>query len=270
MQAYVYSYLLLTCFLFSILLVPVAKKIALRFGVLDKPNERKVHEAAKPLLGGLGIFGAMLVAIILNVSGFYLVRQYSFVANNFGQIIAQSAYLSAAVPKLAAILGGATVMVVVGILDDTKGKKFRYQYKFLAQFVAAGAVALAGVHTSFLPYGWMNQLLSIFWIVGITNAFNLLDNMDGLSAGAAAIAAGIFFYISASQLQFFNAALLITMVGALLGFLRYNFSPAKIFMGDTGSLFLGFMFGSITLTMSYTAVEASSRMPVTVVVPLWF
>jgi UDP-GlcNAc:undecaprenyl-phosphate GlcNAc-1-phosphate transferase len=268
MQKFVYTYLFFSAFVFSLLLVQFAKKIAIRYRVLDRPDARKTHRSARPLLGGLGIFGAMLLVIAINVCALVFFQKNAFLQNHFGQLIEQIDYLADAAPKLLAILTGATLMVAVGVIDDVKGEKFRYQYKLLAQFLAAGIVAMSGVHTSFLPFVWLNQLFSIFWIVGITNAFNLLDNMDGLSGGVAAIAAGIFFYICVDQAQFFNAVLLMTLVGSVLGFLRYNFFPAKIFMGDAGSLFLGFMLGSITLTMSYVATEVSSRMPVTIIVPL--
>ena len=263
-----YSYLFLIAFVLSLLLVPVMKKLAVRIGAVDQPSQRKVHRHSKPLLGGLAIAATLLLVIGVHLLAGALLADQQNLPAFLERIVQQRSYLGAAMPRLVAIIGGAILMVGVGLLDDLKGEKFPYQIKFVAQFIAAGWVALAGVHTSFLPLVWMNQLLSVFWIVGITNAFNLLDNMDGQSAGVAAITAAIFFSICVEQAQFFNAVLLITLIGAILGFLRYNFSPASIFMGDTGSLFLGFLLGSITLVMSYAPATAVSILPVTVIVPL--
>ena len=113
-----------------------------------------------------------------------------------------------------------------------------------------------------MPTAILNYVVTVLWVVGITNAFNLLDNMDGLSAGVAVISATIFFFVTANQGQFFSALILVAFVGSTLGFLRYNFYPAQIFMGDTGSLFLGFILGSLTVTSSYVIAQSESLIPI--------
>ena len=268
MQWFIYLSLFILSFGLSLVLVPLVRRTALRFDIVDKPGQRKVHSTARPLLGGLGFIAAFFVVVPGGLLAMNFLDTAVKIWPNLAFLQAQSSYLAPALPKLAAFFAGAALLVMIGVIDDLKGERFPYQLKFLAQFAAAAVVVAAGIRTSFLPYPWMNQALSIIWIVGIANAFNLLDNMDGLSAGIAIISGSIFFYLAAEQAQFFAAVLLITFVGAVAGFLRYNFYPAKIFMGDTGSLFLGFFLAVTTLSMSYVVQESSSLMPVTVIVPL--
>jgi len=267
-QWFIYFSLFILAFGLALVLVPVVRRAALRFNIVDKPGGRKVHATARPLLGGLGFIAAFFLVVL---GGLLSVQFLDAAVNAWPKLAflqAQLPFLPPALPKMWAYFAGALLLVATGIADDLKGEHFPYQLKFLAQFVAAGLVVAAGIRTSFLPYVWMNQALSIIWIVGITNAFNLLDNMDGLSSGIAIISGSIFFYLAADQAQFFSAMLLITFIGAAAGFLRYNFYPAKIFMGDTGSLFLGFFLAVTSLNMSYVVRESDSLMPVTIIVPL--
>jgi UDP-GlcNAc:undecaprenyl-phosphate GlcNAc-1-phosphate transferase len=142
------------------------------------------------------------------------------------------------------------------------GARLPVWVKALGQVLAASVLIAADVKTSFLPAEWMNQVVTLLWLVGITNAFNLLDNMDGLSAGVAFVASGVLL-INAWQLgEFFISLLLLAFMGSLLGFLVFNFHPASIFLGDCGSLFIGYVLGSLTLLERYVSHASSSLFPV--------
>jgi UDP-GlcNAc:undecaprenyl-phosphate GlcNAc-1-phosphate transferase len=200
------------------LLTPLMLRLAIRLQVLDHPGERKAQTSPTPYLGG--------VAIVL-----------AFSATVLGAAAALRP--SAGLGALAAVLTAAVLLALVGLVDDLRGLGPAIR---LALEVAAGVLVwrtgpglLAGG-----PEG-LDLLLTVIWVVGIANAINLLDNMDGLSAGVTAIASASFFALAAVNGQYLVAALAAALTGCALGFLRHNFHPATIYMGDAGSLFLGFM-----------------------------
>jgi UDP-GlcNAc:undecaprenyl-phosphate GlcNAc-1-phosphate transferase len=208
----------------AILATPVMRRVALRYRLLDQPSGRKLHARPIPLLGGLAIFAAVLAGMVIYRSRAELV-------------------------ELAVILVGATWISLWGLWDDRSG--LRALSKLLAQAAAATALVVAGVHVSLPIPMWANLLLSFLWIVGITNAFNLLDNMDGLSAGIGATSAAYFLLLAALNGQYLVGALAAALLGACLGFVFYNFNPARIFMGDSGSLFLGFMMAVVGIKLRF-------------------
>ncbi len=203
---------------------PVARRIAPRLGVMDVPNSRKVHASPMPLLGGAAIVVASLATLLIFQDRF-----------EFQQLIT--------------ILLGAAFMSLLGIYDDRWG--LRPILKLLGQILAACLLILSGVRVTALPFEWLNFLVSLIWIVGLTNSLNLLDNMDGLSSGVAAVCAAFFMVTAALSRQTYVGALAAALLGAALGFLFYNFNPATIFMGDTGSLFLGFMLAAIGIKLRF-------------------
>ena len=211
---------------FSVLGTPLARRLALASGVVDAPSARKVHKEPTPLLGGAAIYGAFICALVL-FGGRQEVRQ------------------------LIGIVLGATLMSAVGVIDDVRG--LRPALKLLAQVVAAGILPLTGLGVKLFPIEALNVLITIVWMVGITNALNLLDNMDGLSGGIAAIAAAHFLLLTAMNRppQVLVGALSAALLGACIGFVRYNFNPAQIFMGDTGSLFIGFVLAALGLKLRF-------------------
>jgi UDP-GlcNAc:undecaprenyl-phosphate GlcNAc-1-phosphate transferase len=211
---------------FSIVGTPLARRLALASGVVDAPNARKVHKEPTPLLGGAAIYGAFVLALML-LGGRQEIRQ------------------------LVGIVVGATFVSVVGVVDDVRG--LRPALKLLAQLIAAAVLPLAGLSVRLFPIEALNILLTIFWVVGITNALNLLDNMDGLSGGIAAIAAAHFLLLAAMNepSQVLVGALAAALLGACIGFVRYNFNPASIFMGDTGSLFIGFVLAALGIKLRF-------------------
>jgi UDP-GlcNAc:undecaprenyl-phosphate GlcNAc-1-phosphate transferase len=204
--------------LIAVAATPVARKVAPALGVMDQPNPRKVHARPMPLLGGGAVVAASLLALLL------LRDRFEF-------------------QQLSSILFGAALMALLGFYDDRWG--LPPLWKLLGQVVAAGILIASGVKVTALPEEWMNVLVTLVWVVGLTNSLNLLDNMDGLSSGVAAVCAAFFVVMAAMSSQIYVGALAAALLGATLGFLVYNFNPASIFMGDTGSLFLGFMLAAI-------------------------
>lgn len=211
---------------FAIGVTPVARWLAPRVGVVDHPNARKVHTRPMPLLGGPAIFLAVILALLVFGNTF-----------NYQQ--------------LAGILIGASLVSFLGIWDDRWG--LRPLLKLIGQMCGGLILIVAGVHTELFPWPALDVALTVFWVVGITNAFNLLDNMDGLSGGVGAVAAAFFTLLAAMSRppQVLVAALSAALFGACIGFLVYNFNPASIFMGDTGSMFIGFMLAAVGIKLRF-------------------
>jgi UDP-GlcNAc:undecaprenyl-phosphate GlcNAc-1-phosphate transferase len=216
-------------FLLSLLLTPLVRKVALRTGQVAVPRDTRWHKKATPLMGGAAVF---LSAIITWCFSFAF-TDWPFIGR----------------PYLPVILGS-LAMFLLGLTDDIFSMD--PQHKLAAQIIISSIVVYLGLRLSWTSSMTLNVFLSIVWIVGITNAFNLLDNMDGLSAGIAFIA-GIFVFLTqflkAEMSQSLSFVLLASAgyLGAILGFLVYNFNPASIFMGDAGSLFIGFMIACLTM-----------------------
>lgn len=217
-----------TALLFSVLATPVMRRFALRTGVVDAPNARKIHTAPVPLLGGAAIYLGVTLTLIL---------------------VGDRAYIR----ELVAIVLGATIVSLFGFADDRWGM---HAYLKLGGQILAGVVLMLGGTRVQLFQGsleWANYALTIVWVVGITNAFNLLDNMDGLSGGVATVAAAFFLLLAAISGQYLVGALAAALIGACIGFLRYNLNPATIFMGDTGSLFIGFLLAALAIKLRFPA-----------------
>ena len=227
-----------------------SRGLALRLGMLDKPSGHKAHHTPTPLLGGSAIFAAVslpivaasLLAIIWNAGG-----APPWLRETLGRHIPGAASKA---PLALGILAGATVLHVMGLIDDRRamGPWIKLTLQFL---VAAWAVVFCDVRVLRLAGPTVSCTVSILWLVTITNAFNFLDNMDGLSAGVAAICAAALLAAAASLGQLFVAAWLCLLLGALLGFLPFNFSPASSYMGDAGSLVIGFLLGVLSCLTSY-------------------
>lgn len=204
---------------------PLARKLGLRFNAVDQPDPtRKVHTIPTPRLGGAAIFLSTLIAALL------LGERYK-------------------INQVAGILVGSTLVSLLGLWDD----RFSLSpwLKLLGQFVAVGLLIISGVSITSLRLPLLNYAATVFWVVGITNALNLLDNMDGLSGGIAAIAAGYFALMCNFTGQYLVGALSVAVMAACSGFLFYNWNPATIFMGDSGSLFLGFMLAAVGIKLRF-------------------
>lgn len=217
----------------------LARVAAHRLDWLDRPNRRKMHANPIPLLGGIAIYGAFLVTILLNDS-------------------------RRVVEEGATALIGATLLLIVGIVDDLRG--LGPGAKLLAQTTAAVLLVIGGIGVSFLPFAWLNLAATILWVVGICNAMNLLDNMDGLSAGVAAIASAFFTLLALMHGQFWVSLVAGALLGATIGFLNFNWNPATIFMGDAGSLLLGFMLAVLGLKLRFPDVDPRRTWPIAILV----
>ena len=226
------------------LTVPI-RHLALRYGMVDKPGPRKVHINPIPLLGGIAIYLGFVLAILLSRHG---VPQQQIVG----------------------VLAGATLLAIIGFLDD--GGLLHHQVKlFIGMPLAALFLIASGIRaqlfSQFFPGGVgfvLDCLLTIFWVVGITAAFSILDHMDGLCAGIAAVAAAFFTIAAMMNGQVMVSTLGAATLGASLGFLRWNFNPAKIFMGDGGAMFLGFLMATLGLKVRPDGTE----FPLTWLVPV--
>lgn len=213
----------------SLIATPIIKRIALRFRIIDLPSGRKIHLEPIPLLGGLGIAIVFLIV-------------FSLFSRPSGEL-------------LAAIFGS-LIILVIGLIDDIYS--LPPFLKLSGQILAAWLVIIFGVSISFTNNPNIDIPLTFLWIVGITNSFNLLDNMDGLSVGIAGIASFFFFLLASLQGQFLIASLSISLAGACFGFLKYNFRPAQIFMGDTGSMFLGFTLSIVGIKLRFSPLISFS------------
>jgi UDP-GlcNAc:undecaprenyl-phosphate GlcNAc-1-phosphate transferase len=204
---------------------PIVGRAALRFGIVDRPDGAlKNHKAPVPYLGGLAIYGAFLVALAVSLE--------------FGAEV------------LGILLAGA-IVVILGLIDDLGA--LGPWVKLAGQGVAIAVLIKSSVFIKlvFLPL-WVQIPLTALWLLSITNAFNLIDIMDGLSAGVGVVASVLLFVVAVAAGRPMIATLLAALAGALLGFLKSNFEPAKIYMGDTGSLFVGLMLGALAMNNSYT------------------
>lgn len=211
----------------SLLLVPWIGKLAIKIGAVDKPNARKVHTTLMPRMGGLAIYISFFTVVFLT------------------QTITK---------EIIGLFLGGTVLIAVGIWDDRKD--IPAKIKLVGQILAAVIVVAFGVRVEFMSNPLTNGAfhldifsipVTIIWIVGIINAVNLIDGLDGLAAGTSIIAAVTMALVGYSSGQNHMMALALILAGATLGFLRYNFHPAKIFMGDTGSMFLGYILSVLAI-----------------------
>jgi UDP-GlcNAc:undecaprenyl-phosphate GlcNAc-1-phosphate transferase len=214
-----------------VLTVPV-RALAIRVGMVDLPGPRKVHLKPIPLLGGLAIYGAIMFAILPLFSG-------PARAQSFG------------------IVTGATLVALVGFLDDRGW--LHHQIKLFVGMPLAAVILLAsGVHANVFNVlvggrtgHWLDSLLTVVWVVGITASFSILDHMDGLCAGVAAMASVFFVMLAYLNGQTVVTILAAATLGAATGFLRWNFKPAKIFMGDGGAMLLGFLMATLALKLRF-------------------
>ncbi len=237
---------LLLALIVGYLLTPAVRVLALKVGAMDLPDPRKVHRGIMPRMGGLAVYLAFVAAVLM-----------------FRELTLQ----------VWGLLAGATVILLVGILDDIKGLSARV--KLAGQILAAAVIVPFGIQVHYITNPLNGELIflgvlsipvTIFWVVAVTNAVNLIDGLDGLAGGVSAIAAMTMAAVTLTQwgsAGMENIMLELTLVAALIGFLKHNFFPAKIFMGDTGSLFLGFTLAVMAITGLTKSVAA-----VSVIIPL--
>jgi UDP-GlcNAc:undecaprenyl-phosphate GlcNAc-1-phosphate transferase len=222
-----FYFTLVICFFASILLTPIVKKFAYKIGATDKPNYRKVHLRIMPRLGGLAIFLSFIIGILIikPVSEYHL-----------------------------PIIIGSIIIILTGMLDDVK--EISPKWKLAGQIAAAAVVVIMGdlkvefINLPFggqIDFGYLSFPITMIWIIGITNAINLIDGLDGLAGGVSTIALFSIAGMSIITGNIYVTAISLIVAASTVGFLFFNFHPAKIFMGDTGALFLGFMIAVLSL-----------------------
>lgn len=202
---------------------PWVRRAAIALGFVDAPAQRKLHSTPMPLMGGVGIVAGFIIALFF----FY-----------------------GSLPRsVAAVLLSGILVALVGLLDD------RYDLpawaKFIAEILVVVLLLAFDIGVKLPMPSWLNYLITFIWVVGITNAVNFLDNMDGLSAGLSAVSAAFILLLGSQGGQYLVSILAAAVLGACLGFLRYNFKPAQIFMGDVGALFLGFLLAVMALQLRF-------------------
>lgn len=232
--------------------LPLWRKWCLRVGLVDEPGHRKIHDKPIPLAGGLAVMTGFLVPVILaslllwstptadGFRGFHLAPFDAKTASLLGYGLGRRAL------ELGTILVGALAMLVLGIVDDLR--ELRPGAKFIGQVIIAAVVAASGVRiTLFIHNQLFHYAITIFWIVAVINAFNFMDNMNGLCAGLGTIGAGYFALLAARDGQYLVAILAFLGCGALLGFLPYNFPRARAFLGDAGSHLIGYLLAVVAI-----------------------
>ncbi len=242
-----YALLGATAVMLGLLLTPVVRWLALRLGAVDEPGGRRIHGGRIPRLGGLAVFAAFVTTMAI---GYAFDRLFHDVFLGYGW-------------AEGCVFAGAVVVVTAGVVDDiwSLGPLPKLGFQILA-----GAMALAGscgIETITNPFtggliqlGWLAVPATLLWVVGITNAFNLIDGLDGLAAGVSLIAAATLFVVSTAAGRIEVAVLSVVLAGTLAGFLCYNFNPASIFLGDSGSLLLGFLLSVLSIESAQKGATA--------------
>lgn len=206
--------------------LPWVRRAAIAMGFVDAPSQRKMHRDPTPLLGGAAIFVGAIIAVLL-------------------------IYCGDPEPTVIGVTLATTVVALTGLIDDYR--PLPAWLKLLSQFVGFAILAYFGIRVRLPVPDVVNYAITLLWLLGITNAINFLDNMDGLCAGISAVTASFILLLALTNGQFLVGALAAGVLGACLGFLRYNFPPAKIFMGDVGSLFLGFLLAVMGIQLRFPA-----------------
>lgn len=226
-------FILCMSFLLAQILTPAAKYIAFKVKALDVPDKRKIHKVPIPRLGGLAIFISFIAML-----------KYFNCENQAG---------------VHGLLLGCSLIVLIGIIDDIKGVSA--VFKLMVQVAASIIVVSNGIRITFIPGFFLKDaieiLISMIWIIGITNAINFLDGMDGLATGLSVIASLSIFLVVVSTGQYDVTYLSIALLGSCIGFLPYNFKPAKIFLGDSGSTFLGFILACLAIMVTWPSQETA-------------
>ena len=214
----------------TLFLTPVAGRAAHRFGVLDRPGGHKTHREATPYLGGLAVAAGLLVV---------------------------AAVASGANGQLLTVLVGGVLLAAVGLADDVRGLAALTRLGF--ELVAGIALWMAGVRANVLHAAWVDLPVTVLWVVAVTNAVNIIDNMDGLAVAAVTASSLGIATIAGINGDYLVASFALAVAGASLGFLRYNFPPASIFLGDAGSMLLGFLVAALILKLDLPVGAAAPR-----------
>ncbi len=239
----------------TLVTLPLWRNWCLSTGLVDDPGHRKIHDTPIPLAGGLSVLTGLLLPLLGAVAllKLNLLQSASADALLYG--------LNKRAVQLAAITAGAVAMTILGVLDDKH--ELRALHKFTGQVLIALGVAAAGVRvTLFVPSVAFSFLITVLWLLTVINAFNFMDNMNGLCTGLGAIAAGWFAVVAALDSQYLVALIAFLSCGALLGFLPHNFPTARAFLGDAGSHLVGYLLGVLAILPHFYTVREPRRLAV--------
>jgi UDP-GlcNAc:undecaprenyl-phosphate GlcNAc-1-phosphate transferase len=254
----IYGFIFGAAFCTAAALTPLARVFGRRFGFIDEVNPAKIHNRPHVRCGGIAIFGAFMLIL----GGGLLLASCPAVVRMLPAVI--GAYLKnipLVAVRLIAIFAGAALLFVVGLIDDRR--PIRPVTKLIFQILSTLPLVFAGITIRFfIPGEIVGAILTIGWVVFITNAFNLLDNMNGLSSGVALMAALNFYLISRAGGEVFMMAMFALLAGSILGFIPFNFPKASIFMGDCGSMFIGYLLAALSIMVTYYDAGVPTALPV--------
>lgn len=234
---YLYFLTMIISFVIALFLTPLLRQTALKLKILDIPHsDIKTHREPVPYLGGLAIWIGWLISLVI-------VRLFT-------------SFPSGTLHSLRGILFGSGLMVILGLVDDIHPKGISFSQKFAVQAIAALILIFFDIRIHFISPSFIAMIASFVWIIGITNAFNIIDVMDGLSSGLAVIASLAFLFIALPYEEIYVNFCAAALAGGILGFMPFNLSKKrKIFMGDAGSLSVGFILAALSLGTSYTKIN---------------
>jgi len=260
--------ILLFSFALGAILTAVARRVALRLNFVDVPNHRKVHEAPMPLGGGIAVCLAVTLPPLLGCLAALSFRHGfpewapQIVHDNLPLLLKKW-------PTVMAMIAGGAIICLLGVIDDARGLTAwsRLAIEFLVALVLFILVPELRI-TVFIESSVVSAITTTVWIVALINAFNFMDHMDGLCAGTTAVACVIFLTAALATGQLFIAALVVAVLGAVLGFLLFNFPPAKIFMGDAGSTFIGYTMAVTTIAFTFYQQQAEAHWLLSLLLPV--
>lgn len=251
----VYAVCLGSAFLFSVVLTALVRRVALRYGFVDQPGERKVHVEPKPLLGGVALVTTFYLGIGVGLSSALFAggMGLGWIQTHVVAFLGDDTLL-----KLLGIFAGGIIIFLLGVIDDIV--MLNPEKKLVGQILAAGVLVASGVRLDlFIDNVWVSSGVTILWIIFMTNSMNFLDNMDGLCGGISLIAAFSLFLCAVPDGETFVAATLMLLAGSVGGFLYHNLNPARIFMGDAGAMFCGYILATVAVTMTFYTPDTESR-----------
>ncbi len=223
-------FVFLTALTLTAFSTPLVRRFSIWIGFVDVPESRKLHKEPMPLMGGVAIFGGAILTLL---------ALFSILPNS----------LNISSPQIVGMILASGVVALVGLVDDRRN--LPATVKLAGQMIGFLILVFFGIQVRLQIPFWMNLSVTFLWLAGISNAINFLDNMDGLSAGVSGVAASFILLLAIFNEQYLVASVAAAILGACLGFLRYNFHPAKIFMGDAGALFLGFLLAVLGLQLRF-------------------
>lgn len=245
-------------FVFALVLVPVARRFGVRFGIVDPVHPDKIHHEPMVRCGGAGIAAAFCLTLFGGLAFLHFEKFRHVLPPNLAIHIPN---IPSILPRLAVVMSGAILLFAVGIIDDKKN--LRPSVKLAFQILAGVILVMGGITIQmFIPIWIFGAALTIIWVVLISNAFNLLDNMNGLSSGVAVVCAISFYLVSRAGGEYFMMAMFAALAGSVAGFLPYNFPRARLFMGDSGSLFIGYLFAALSIMVTYYDAGLPTQLPV--------